>query len=169
MSEKHEKSDIIALSEDCLGQRLDKVLATTYPDLSRSRLVALLKSGALCLYDKQGVAVDAAPAMRLRGGESVQLLEVPPLISGEVLAQPVPLDLIHEDDDLLVFNKTAGLVMHPAAGNPDNTVQNEYTGWTRTPRDSLWWLARNVLTHHWLANCKPVVWAVNTWLLFMAN
>ncbi len=124
MSEKHEQSDIIALPDECLGQRLDKVLATTYPELSRSRLVSLLKSGALRLYDRQGTAVDAAPAMRLRGGESVQLLEVPPLISGEVLAQPVSLDLIHEDDDLRVFNKSADLVMHPAAGNPDNTVQN---------------------------------------------
>jgi len=74
MSEKHEQSDIIALPDECLGQRLDKVLATTYPELSRSRLVSLLKSGALRLYDRQGTAVDAAPAMRLRGGESVQIL-----------------------------------------------------------------------------------------------
>ena len=124
MSENPVQTDIIVLPEDCLGQRLDKVLATTYPELSRSRLVSLLKSGALCLYDKQGQVLDAAPAMRLKGGESVQLLEVPPLISDEVLAQPVSLDLIHEDDDLRVFNKSAGLVMHPAAGNRDNTVQN---------------------------------------------
>ena len=64
MSEKHEQSDIIALSEDCLGQRLDKVLATTYPDLSRSRLVALLKSGAVRLYDKQGCLLYTSPSPR---------------------------------------------------------------------------------------------------------
>lgn len=106
------------------GQRLDRVLALLYPDLSRSRLQALLKQGHLQVFGGDGQVIQASASMKVSGDESVQVMQLPQTTPIDILAQPIALDVIHADEHLFVINKPAGLVMHPAAGNPDGTVQN---------------------------------------------
>ncbi len=100
------------------GKRLDQVLAVIFPDYSRSRLQEWVKEGL--------VTVDGRvrrPRDKLLGGERVEL-EARWEERVEDSPQPIPLDLLYEDRELLVINKPAGLVVHPAAGNPDSTLLN---------------------------------------------
>lgn len=106
------------------GQRLDQVLVTLYPELSRSRLQALLKQGHLTVSDSSGHLIKSSPSARVVGSETVQLHRLPELAPAHIIAQAIELDVIHQDEHILVINKPANLVMHPAAGNPDGTVQN---------------------------------------------
>jgi len=103
---------------EAAGRRLDQVLAELFPDYSRSRLQLWLKAGEV-LLDGEVVA----PRYRVFGGEAVEIgAEL--RVDGEVQAQAIPLDIRYQDEHLLVINKPAGLVVHPAAGNPDGTLQN---------------------------------------------
>ena len=104
--------------EELAGQRLDQALARMFPDYSRSRLKAWLLDGS--------VLVDGAPWRprdRVQGGETVV---VTVNVDAVVRAEPevMSLDVVFEDDDLLVINKPAGLVVHPGAGNASGTLQN---------------------------------------------
>lgn len=99
--------------------RLDKTIADLYPELSRSRLKSLILEGYL-LVDGN-VVTDAS--FKIKGGESLELT-VPPLEEGEPKPENIPLDIVYEDDDLLVINKQAGLVVHPAPGNWQGTLVN---------------------------------------------
>lgn len=100
------------------GRRLDVVVAELFPQYSRSRLAEWIKSGQLLV---DGAA--ARPRDPVRGGESVRLLAVlqPQLRD---VAEDIPLRVLHEDADLLVIDKPAGLVVHPGAGNPGGTLVN---------------------------------------------
>ncbi|HJU38950.1 MAG TPA: 23S rRNA pseudouridine(1911/1915/1917) synthase RluD [Tahibacter sp.] len=100
------------------GRRFDQVLAELFPDYSRSRLTAWIKSGDALL---DGAAVP--PRQLVKGGESVSLAAV---ASQEVPLAPeaIALDIRYEDADVLVINKPVGLVVHPGAGNPAGTLQN---------------------------------------------
>jgi len=100
------------------GRRLDQVLAELFPDFSRSRLQQWLKAGDVLL---DGAVV--APRYRVFGGEAVAIDAGLPADS-DVKAQAIALDIRYQDEFLLVVNKPAGLVVHPAAGNPDGTLQN---------------------------------------------
>jgi len=100
------------------GQRLDQALAELLPDYSRSRLKGWIESGE--------IRVDGLvrrPRDKVSGGESVAVAATLP---EEARAQPqaIPLALVHQDRDLFVVDKPAGLVVHPGAGNPDQTLQN---------------------------------------------
>ncbi|HSM31964.1 MAG TPA: 23S rRNA pseudouridine(1911/1915/1917) synthase RluD [Woeseiaceae bacterium] len=106
------------IPDELAGQRLDQALARMFPDYSRSRLKAWLLDGS--------VLVDGAPWRprdRVEGGETVVVT-----VSAEaaVRAEPEPmkLDVVFEDADLLVINKPAGLVVHPGAGNARGTLMN---------------------------------------------
>jgi 23S rRNA pseudouridine1911/1915/1917 synthase len=101
------------------GERLDKWLAREWPDLSRTRLKALVLAGAVTLA---GTPIDD-PGHRLAGGETIAI-EIPPALPAEPEAQAIPLSVIFEDDDLLVIDKPAGLVVHPAAGHENGTLVN---------------------------------------------
>ena len=101
------------------GWRLDRALAAAIPTLSRERLKALIRSGALASAE-QAVR---DPAMKVRGDESFRLA-VPEPEPAHNEAQDIPLRVIFEDDHLLVVDKPAGLVVHPAAGNRDGTLVN---------------------------------------------
>ncbi len=102
------------------GWRLDRALADALPTLSRERLKALIRSGALAA--DQGVA-PRDPATKVRGSESFRL-EVPQPEPAHNEAQDIPLMIVFEDQHLLVVDKPAGLVVHPAAGNFDGTLVN---------------------------------------------
>src|SRR5438874_2730447 len=101
------------------GWRLDRALADAVPTLSRERLKALIRGGAV---EAQGRAV-RDPAAKVHGGESLRV-EVPEPKPAHNEAQDIPLKIVFEDDHLLVVDKTAGMVVHPAAGNFDGTLVN---------------------------------------------
>ena len=99
------------------GQRLDRAAAQLWPDLSRSRLRAMIESGDLTGDRPLG------PADAVREGETLQLL-VPPPVAATPVPQQIPLTILYEDDAVLVVDKPAGLVVHPAPGHPDGTLVN---------------------------------------------
>ena len=100
------------------GQRLDTFLAQRCPDLSRSRIQALTTDGCVTVDGST-----AKPAARLREGQTVSLL-VPPPAPSALVPQAMDLAVVYEDSDLLVIDKPAGLVTHPAPGHPDHTLAN---------------------------------------------
>ena len=108
----------ILVPPEAAGYRLDQLLAERCPDYSRSRLQHWIKTGRVLLDGNSCV-----PKERLRGGEHILLRpELDPEVSDE--GEAMSLDILYEDDALLVVNKPAGLVMHPAAGNPKGTLLN---------------------------------------------
>jgi len=101
-----------------VGMRLDQAAAALFPDFSRGQLQKWLRAGEL-LVDGQQLKL----TYRISGGETLAL-NAQPERQGEVLAENISLDIVYADEHLLVINKPAGLVVHPAAGNPDGTLQN---------------------------------------------
>ncbi len=98
--------------------RVDQVLSELFSEFSRSRLQRWIKEGRVTLDGNPCRAKD-----KILGGEEIELQ---PMLSKEVSvqAEAIPLEIIFEDEDLLVINKPAGLVVHPATGNPDGTLLN---------------------------------------------
>ncbi|KIZ37060.1 pseudouridine synthase [Rhodopseudomonas palustris] len=99
--------------------RLDRVLAVCRPELSRSRLKALILAdrvaiGGTCVRD---------PAYHVAPGDTITI-DVPEAIAAEPAGEAIALDIIHEDDDIIVINKPRGLVVHPAAGHETGTLVN---------------------------------------------
>ena len=106
------------VSAELAGLRLDQALAVLFPDFSRSRLQQWVKGGH--------VTLDGRPCSqreRVFGGEEVRL-EAHLEDRVECRPQPIPIELVYQDSEILVVDKSAGLVVHPAAGNPDGTLQN---------------------------------------------
>src|SRR6476646_8221275 len=101
------------------GWRLDRALADAVPTLSRERLKALIRSGAI---EAAGKAL-RDPAIKVRGDEALSL-SLPENKTANNAAQDIPLTIAFEDEHLLVVDKPAGLVVHPAAGNLDGTLVN---------------------------------------------
>ncbi len=99
--------------------RLDKFLAEQCTDLSRSRIKALILEGAVTVNDSPC----RAPAHKIKTGQSITVA-IPPPVDDTPRAENIPLDIVYEDDDLLVINKPAGLVVHPGAGNWESTLVN---------------------------------------------
>jgi 23S rRNA pseudouridine1911/1915/1917 synthase len=109
----------IRLESAHAGWRLDRALADAVPTMSRERLKSLIRAGAL---EAAGAAL-RDPATRVRGNE-IFLLAVPEPEPAHNEAQDIPLRVVFEDEHLLVVDKPAGLVVHPAAGNRDGTLVN---------------------------------------------
>ena len=110
--------DILA-GEPASGQRTDRFLADAIGTLSRSRVKALMTEGAL-LRDGHPLRDPAEP---VRAGARYRLA-VPPVVAATPVPQAIPFTLLYEDGDLLVLDKPAGLVVHPAPGNEDGTLVN---------------------------------------------
>ena len=109
----------IRLESAHAGWRLDRALADAVPTMSRERLKSLIRAGAL---ETAGAAL-RDPAIKVRGNE-IFLLAVPEPEPAHNEAQDIPLRVVFEDEHLLVVDKPAGLVVHPAAGNRDGTLVN---------------------------------------------
>jgi len=107
----------MVLPSDC-GRRLDQVAAELFGEFSRSRLQQWIKEGELKFDDQQKV-----PKHKLLGGETLTInAHLEP--EGDWQAEDIPLSIVFEDDHILVINKTANFVVHPAAGNRSGTVLN---------------------------------------------
>lgn len=108
----------LELRPEHAGRRLDQVLAELLPAFSRSRLQAWIEQGRIAIDGRV-----PRPKDRVRGAEQVV---VKPMIeqARDCAPQPIPLSLVYEDEHLLLVDKPAGLVVHPAAGHADGTLQN---------------------------------------------
>jgi 23S rRNA pseudouridine1911/1915/1917 synthase len=107
------------VTSDEAGERLDRVLARHLVELSRSRLKSLIEAGAV---EVDGHTI-RDPSQRVNSGAAIKV-DVPPLQPARPQPEPIPLNVIYEDDDIIVIDKPAGLVVHPAAGNWTGTLVN---------------------------------------------
>jgi 23S rRNA pseudouridine1911/1915/1917 synthase len=114
-SRKHE----VTAGPDDTGTRLDRLLAGHLPDLSRSRLKALVEAG----HVSAGGATISDPSYRVKPGQTFAII-VPEARPARPKGQAIALDVVYEDEDLIVVNKPAGMVVHPSPGNPDMTLVN---------------------------------------------
>lgn len=144
-------------------ERLDHFLVESLPEFSRSRLQSLIKDGF--------VLIDGVPAkkagQKLEPGSQVEV-RIPPPVPTNLVGEDIPLDIVFENDDLLVVNKPAGMVVHPAAGHDTGTLVHAVLGYDpemegiggeerpgvvhRLDKDTsgLILLAKNDRAHHWL-------------------
>lgn len=107
-----------AVSHTTAGQRLDQFLHAQHPDLSRAFLQKLIEGGQVLV---DGRACKAS--YRVRAGDRISV-EIPPPRLLDTKPEAIKLEILFEDDDLVVVNKPAGMVVHPAAGNFDHTLVN---------------------------------------------
>jgi 23S rRNA pseudouridine1911/1915/1917 synthase len=110
---------LAAVEAEQAGFRLDRFLTGALSDLSRSRLQGLIEEGAVW---RAGATIRDGNT-RVKPGEIYEV-RVPEPIPAEPRAQDIPLTIVYEDNDLIVIDKPPGLVVHPAAGNPDGTLVN---------------------------------------------
>ncbi|MFO7983572.1 MAG: RluA family pseudouridine synthase [Desulfuromonadales bacterium] len=101
-----------------IPQRLDLYLAEKLPEKSRSQIKKLIEEGRVTI---DGTAVRAA--LKLRGGEELRV-DIPEAMPVETLPENIPLEILYQDSDLIVINKPAGMVVHPAAGHHSGTLVN---------------------------------------------
>nr|WP_041756180.1 RluA family pseudouridine synthase [Bradyrhizobium sp. ORS 278] len=114
----------IIVAGDEGSPRLDRVLAARLPELSRSRLKALILAGQVSLTsDSFGSGAVRDPAYHVTTGDTITI-DVPEAVAPEPQAEAIPLQIIYEDDDIIVIDKPSGLVVHPAAGHETGTLVN---------------------------------------------
>ena len=114
---------VVTFASHALGERLDKLIAAELADLSRTQAQRLIDEGWVKL---NGQVVTKA-AQRLEAPAHIEV-RLPPLAPSSYLPEKIPLDILFENDDLLVINKPAGMVVHPAAGHFQGTLVNAILG-----------------------------------------
>lgn len=114
---------VVTFASAAAGERLDKVIAAEVPELSRTQAQRLIEDGFVTLDGKAATK----PGQRLERPATIAVRIPPPGPAGN-LPQAIPLDIIFENDDLLVVNKPAGMVVHPAAGHAQGTLVNAVLG-----------------------------------------
>ena len=146
-----------------MHERLDKFLTESLPEFSRSRIQGLIAAG---LVDVNGLPAKKA-GQALESGSKITV-RIPPPVPANLIAEEIPLDIVFENDDLIVVNKPAGMVVHPAAGHASGTLVNAVLGYDpdiegiggeerpgvvhRLDKETsgLILLARNERAHRWL-------------------
>lgn len=113
----------VRLTVDSGGDRVDRYLAATLPDLSRAQIQRLVDDGFITVNN---VPIRKA-SQKLAVGDEV-IVTVPPPAPTTLVAENIPLTIVYEDDDCLVIDKPAGMVVHPAAGHPGGTLVNAVLG-----------------------------------------
>lgn len=106
------------VAEEHAGIRLDRLLAEYLPEMTRSRLQKLIQEGSVTLNGKP-VRASAKPS----AGDCIEIL-IPPPEELLLLPEPIPLDILYEDSDIIIINKPKGMVVHPAAGHYSGTLVN---------------------------------------------
>jgi 23S rRNA pseudouridine1911/1915/1917 synthase len=112
-------NETLPIPDHLAGKRLDVVLAELYPDFSRSRLQQWIQQGQILLDGKQ-----VKPKAKVYAEQSLQLQVEFEAVNDHCEPENIPLDIVYEDDELLVVNKPANFVVHPAAGHLSGTLQN---------------------------------------------
>src|SRR5665213_272635 len=112
-------SETITIGEEDSGGRLDRVLAVRIPTLSRSRLKALILDGQVSVMAR--TILDPSDAVKF--GDIINV-NLPPPEEAKPAGEAIPLTIVYEDDDLIVIDKTKGLVVHPSAGHSSGTLVN---------------------------------------------
>ncbi len=107
------------ISDESSGLRLDQALAQLFSDYSRGQITKWIKSGYVQVNNKV-----LRPRDTVLGGEHVIINAQIEIIDDTWVAEAISLDIIHEDDDVIILNKPAGMVVHPGAGNHDGTLVN---------------------------------------------
>ena len=110
--------------ENPIHERLDKFLTESLPEFSRSRIQGLISNG---FVDVNGLAAKKA-GQALDAGSNVTI-RIPPPVPTNLVAEDIPLDIVFENEDLIVINKAAGMVVHPAAGHANGTLVNAVLGY----------------------------------------
>ena len=107
------------IPDNLAGERIDRVAAfLAKGELTRTRARRLIDEGGLLLDGSE-----VKPSQKVAAGQKLDIF-IPPSPPSELKAQDIPLAIVHEDGDLIVLNKRSGMVVHPAAGNPDGTLVN---------------------------------------------
>lgn len=114
---------ILPVEDAEAGTRLDVYLAARIPAISRARLQRIVEDESVMVNDR----VVVKPSYKVRAGETIEIDLSEPAISSELIPEDIALDVIYEDEDLIVVNKPAGLVVHPGAGVPSGTLANALT------------------------------------------
>jgi 23S rRNA pseudouridine1911/1915/1917 synthase len=115
---KDSKPIELVVTENDAKLRLDQFLAKRFPEYSRSRIQQLIRSGFVRLNEQT-----TRPRHIVRRGDKIDLRE-PPVEKIDIRPEPIPLDILFEDDDLIIINKPAGLTVHPGAGQREHTLVN---------------------------------------------
>lgn len=111
---------LLSVTAEEVGQRLDRYLVATLAELSRSQLQTLIAAGAVQVNGRA-----SKPGYALRVGDEILVdLASLPVRNEQIKARPLPLDIVYEDDDLLIINKAPGMVVHPAPGHSEDTLVN---------------------------------------------
>ncbi|MCL4459648.1 MAG: RluA family pseudouridine synthase [Chloroflexi bacterium] len=108
----------VSVPASAAGTRLDKFLTTVYPHLSRSLIQKLIEAGHATVNGQP-----SKPSVKILPGDQIDL-HLPPPEPTTLIPQPIPLDIVFENEDVLMINKPAGLVVHPAAGHRTDTLVN---------------------------------------------
>lgn len=146
------------VSPEMSGERFDKAAARLFPEHSRAEITVWIQAGAVLLDGMQ-----CKPKVRVKGGEKVSLAASAQVRDYWQEPEDIPLDIVHADNDILVLNKPAGLVVHPGAGNNTGTLVNallfhfpELSGVPRAgvvhrldkETSGVMVIAKNLTTHH---------------------
>lgn len=108
----------LAVSDEGAGYRVDQFLVSHLGHMTRSKIQKLIKDGRVTIDNK---IVRASTTVH---ANNIVNLEIPPAVPAKPKAEPLPIDIVHDDSDVIVVNKPAGMVVHPAAGHPDGTLVN---------------------------------------------
>ncbi len=131
----------VPVPEDKTGMRLDRFLADALPEFSRSRLKVLISDGQVSACGE----TETNPSAKVKGGPYT--VQVPPAVAAKPEAQEIALDVVYEDEHLIVINKPAGLVVHPAAGNLDGTLVNALLAHCRGSLSGIGGVSRPGIVH----------------------
>ena len=112
----------VRVASDRDGERLDRLVQSAWPDISRSHGAALIRDGRVTLN-----GAPAKPSSAVRTGDAVEVIEGPP-VAIEPTAQDIPVAIVYEDAFVAVVDKPAGLSVHPGPGHPDRTLVNALLG-----------------------------------------
>ena len=112
-----------AVTKADVGERLDRFLAARMPHLSRSRIQALIKTKCVHIARVNASSDGIDASQRVKNGDVI-FVEEPEAKPAQIEAEKIALDVLFEDEDLIVINKPAGIVVHPAAGNAEHTIVN---------------------------------------------
>jgi 23S rRNA pseudouridine1911/1915/1917 synthase len=108
------------IPDESIGLRLDQALAQLFPDYSRGQLTKWIKAGFVSVNQQQ----TTRPRDAMNGGEHILINATIEVVDNTWTAEAISLNIIHEDDDVIIINKPAGMVVHPGAGNHDGTLVN---------------------------------------------